>query len=62
MNPWAPLAGTLAYNYARHKVGLPTLCSTTRKYVPREVVAAGLSTGFVALLAHVWRGYPKEII
>lgn len=61
MNPWAPLLGTLAYNFAgRHLRGLATICSTWRKYVPREVGAALLTTGFGVLLVHVWNGYPKK--
>lgn len=59
MNPWLPLAGTLGFNYARHRVGLSTICSTTRKYVPREVATVGLFAGFGVLLVHVRRGYSR---
>lgn len=58
MNPWAPLVGTLGYNYLRHRRGLPTICSTARRHVPRKVAVAGLSLGFAWLLPHVVRGYP----
>ncbi|WP_182377910.1 hypothetical protein [Nocardioides sp. WS12] len=57
MNPWLPLAGTLGFNVACHLVGLPTICSTTRKYVPRKVAMPLLAGGAVGLLVHVWRGY-----
>lgn len=57
MNPWVPLGATLAFNVGCHVVGLPTLCSTTRKYVPREVAMPLLAGGAVVLAVHVWRGY-----
>lgn len=60
MNPWALLAGLLAYNYRRHLHGRPTICSTTRRYVPAPVAGALLCAGFGWLLPHVIRGYPKE--
>lgn len=60
MPGWALLLGTLAYNYNRHRRGLPTICATTRRLLPRHVSATGLAVGWLYLAVHVWRGYPKE--
>lgn len=57
MPAWACLLGTLGYNYHRHRRGLPTICATTRRLIPRTVSAALLSAGFAYLITHVWRGY-----
>lgn len=58
MNPWVPLAGTLGWNYIRHKRGRPTICSTTRRALPSKPVACGLLViGFAALFVHYVEGY-----
>lgn len=59
MPGWALLLGTVAYNYSRHRRGLPTICATTRRLLPRHVSAVGLAVGWLYLAVHVWRGYPR---
>lgn len=61
MNPWLPLAGALAYNVRRHMQGKSTICSTTRRLLPKTVAVAGLFVGFEALLVHYLNGYPIAI-
>lgn len=61
MNPWVPMAGTLTWNFLRHRRGKATICSTTRRIVPRPVAAVLLFVGFVALVAHVLDGYDVKI-
>jgi hypothetical protein len=56
------LLGVIALNYARHRRGLPTICSTTRRVLPRHISAAALGIGWLYLAVHVWRGYPKETL
>lgn len=57
MNPWGPMAATIGFNYACHRLGLPTLCSTTRRYLPREVAMTLLAIGVTTLGVHIYRGY-----
>lgn len=59
MPGWLALLGTLAYNYNRHRRGLPTICATTRRMLPRLVACPALIIGAVYLVTHVWRGYPR---
>ena len=62
MNPWVPLAGTLAYNYARHLRGQSTICSTTRRALPKKWLAVTVVLlGFDALLVHYVNGYDIKI-
>lgn len=56
---WLGLAAALAWNYREHRRGRPTICSVTRRALPRPASAAALVTGFVVLLVHVWRGYSR---
>lgn len=60
MPGWALLLGTLVYNYSRHRRGLPTICATTRRALPRPVSATALAGGYLYLAIHVWRGYPHD--
>lgn len=59
MNPLALLGGLLAYNYRRHLMDRPTICSTGRSLVPRTVLVALLGIGFGWLIPHIWHGYPR---
>ena len=59
MPAWCGLLGVLLYNYTRHRRGLPTICATTRRLLPRPVSAAALAGGYLYLAVHVWRGYPR---
>lgn len=62
MNPWVPMGATIGYNYLQHRRGRPTLCSTTRRIVPRRMVAgAVLIVAFDGLLTHFLNGYPLAI-
>lgn len=54
---WFGLGAALAWNYLEHKRHRATICSTTRRYLPRPVSTAFLCAGSAALAVHVWRGY-----
>jgi hypothetical protein len=56
----ALLVAAVVTNYAQHRRRRPTICSTTRRYVPKVLAGALLSAGFSWLLPHVLNGYPKE--
>lgn len=57
MGPWGALLGALGLNYLNHRRGKPTLCSSTRPYVPPVVfcLAWGVLTGW--LLPHYCGGF-----
>lgn len=61
MNPWVPLAGTLTWNYIRHRRNEPTLCSTARRYIPGVVfvLAWGGLTGW--LVDHYCDGFTVNL-
>lgn len=60
MPGWAALLGVFGYNYSRYRRGLPTICATTRRLLPRSVAAVALCVGFAYLLGHVLNGYPPR--
>lgn len=60
MSAWAVLLGSLGLNYANHRSGLPTICSTGRRYVPRPLMTAALDLGYLLLRDHVLNGYPER--
>lgn len=55
------LVAAIVVNYRQHRHHRPTICSTTRRLLPRPAAAVGLCVGFAYLLGHVLNGYPKEI-
>ena len=61
MLPWAALLGTLGLNFWQHKHGRPTICATTRRFLPKPIACVLLFVGFVALVAHVLDGYDVKI-
>jgi len=62
VNPWVPMAATIAYNLHCHRRGTPTICSTTRRALPSKGQAvAVLTAGFAGLLIHYIEGYPLPI-
>jgi len=54
------LLGVLLYNYARHRRHLPTICSTTRRYLPPWAVVVGWSALTGYMLPHLLRGYVRD--
>lgn len=60
MPAWCGLLGVLAYNYRRHRRGLPTICATARRLLPRLLADALVVVVFAWLLGHIHNGYPKE--
>lgn len=62
MPAWAALLGVVAYNYSRHRRGLPTICAVTRRVLPRwaVVLAWAVLTGF--MVPHLVRGYARDCI
>lgn len=54
------LVSAVVTNYAQHRRHRPTICSTTRRYLPAPIAGALLCAGFGWLLPHVLRGYSKE--
>ena len=54
------LAAAIGVNYAQHRRHRATICALTRRTLPPAVFAAVFTSGFLYLLAHVLRGYPKE--
>lgn len=61
MNPWGPLAATLAYNYLRHRRHKPTLCSTARRFVPAAGMAIGWGVLTGWLVDHYYDGFKVTI-
>lgn len=55
------LVAAVVVNYARHCRGHRTICQVTRAHIPAPVFSALFAGGFIYLLTHVLRGYPKEI-
>lgn len=60
MPAWCGLLGVLAYNYTRHRRGLPTICATTRRLLPRSLADALVVAVFAWLLGHIHNGYPRR--
>lgn len=60
MNPWAALLGVLAYNYRCHRRGRPTICATTRRYLPRWAFLTGWAALTGYMVPHVLRGYVRD--
>jgi hypothetical protein len=54
------LLGVIAYNYLRHRRGLPTICATFRRYVPRWAVAPFWVGLGAFMITHLRRGYPRR--
>lgn len=54
------LASVLGWNYANHRRGRPTICSTFRRHVPPEAAVAGIAAGAYALTVHLLRGYVRD--
>lgn len=55
------LLGVIALNYLRHRRGLPTICATFRRHVPRRYVIPAACTFCGWLIPHLRNGYPQEI-
>lgn len=54
MHPLTLLVAAVGLNYARHKRGKSTICSTTRKAVPTPVAAVGMTWFLAWFLPHWW--------
>ncbi|WP_183092893.1 hypothetical protein [Nocardioides stalactiti] len=54
---WIPLLASLAVNYLQHRRGRATICSVTRRVLPRAAFAALWAAVTTYLAVHVWRGY-----
>lgn len=54
------LVAAIVVNYSQHRRRRPTICATTRRFLPRPVSAAALTGGWLYLAVHIWRGYSKE--
>jgi len=56
--PWLGLAGTLAWNYRRHRRGRSTLCSVTRGHLSPAAFIAGWGALTYVMVRHILDGYP----
>jgi hypothetical protein len=54
------LLGVIALNWLRYKRGLPTICATFRRYVPRWAVVPFWSAISAYMIPHLRRGYPRR--
>lgn len=54
------LLGVIALNYLRHRRGLPTICATFRRYVPRRAAAPAILGLAAFLIPHLRNGYPAR--
>lgn len=55
MPVWVALTATLGWNYARHRRGRSTLCSSSRPVIPRPVFVFGWGVLTGWLLPHFCR-------
>lgn len=55
------LVAVIVGNYLRHRRGSgPTICQVTRRHLPPRWFALAFTAGYLYLLAHVLRGYPRD--
>lgn len=54
------LLGVIAYNYSRYRRGLPTICATFRRYIPRWAAAPFVTALAAYLIPHLRNGYPRR--
>lgn len=54
---WLGLIATLGWNYRQHRHGRATICSTTRRALPRPAFLLAWASVAAGLAIHVWRGY-----
>lgn len=55
------LLGVIALNYLRFRRGLPTICATFRRHLPRWTVVPAVGALAAYLIPHLWRGYPPRL-
>lgn len=61
MEGWALIGAALAVNYHNHTHGRPTICSTGRRVLPKPILLPALGVGAGVLIAHVAKGYMKDL-
>lgn len=61
MPVWGALLGTLGYNYARHRHGKSTLCSTARRFIPGAAMVVGWCFLSGWLLPHYVNGFKVDL-
>lgn len=54
---WLGLVVTIGWNYRQHRHSRATICSITRRVLPRPAFVALWAGVAAGLGAHVWRGY-----
>lgn len=54
---WLGLLATLGWNYHQHRHGRATICSVTRRTLPRPAFLLAWTAAAAGLAVHVWRGY-----
>lgn len=59
MLAWSALGAALGIDYAQHRRGAPTICSTGR-IVPEPLLYGALGVGFTMLLLHLRNGYLRD--
>lgn len=59
MPPLLMLIAALVTNYARYRRHESTICSTTRRHLPRPLAALGLVGFFAWFFPHLLGGYPR---
>lgn len=57
---WLALFVTVRWNWHEHTRGRATMCSVTRKLLPKWAVVVLIPAGALALLMHLIRGYPAR--
>lgn len=61
MTGWALLVAAVAVNYSEHRQGRSTICSTSRRRLPRPVLLGLYGAGAVSLGVHLARGYQAAV-
>lgn len=57
MPVWVAMGSTLGLNVARHFMGRSTLCSSSRKHIPADVMDLALAAGVFVLRRHYRKGF-----
>ena len=62
MPPLVLLGATLGLNYARHRRGLSTICSSSRRYVGPSLFLAGWAGLTAYMVPHYCRPFARAVV
>jgi hypothetical protein len=58
--PWLGLGATLAWNLHRHRRGKSTICSITRRVLPKPRFLLGWGVFSWVMIRHILNGYIRD--